>query len=139
MYQKEKNRTMLEIINNDFNQINLDIINSATSGKIKYQFHIQCKYQLDLNNMCHESKSLPFFNTIFSAEGRDLSLSKRIAIIKSNELILKIYTHKLLEKLNNTFPDSKITQIHKPCCDYIISWGNTKNISDYDKYQNDFY
>ena len=88
--------------------------------------------------MCHESLSPPFFHPIFSNEDKDLSLSKKIAIIKSNELILKIYTRKLLEKLNNTFPDSKITQIHKPCCNYIISWGSSyeAQLKDIDE---DFY
>jgi hypothetical protein len=117
MHQKEKNRIILEIINNDFNEISRNIINTAMKGAYEYKFNIRCMYKLLINGMCIEDLSQVHisFNRFNSN------------IITSNKIILKLYTHKLLERLNYTFPDSNITQIKKPCCNYIISWGSSND------------
>ena len=101
MHKIEKNKILLKMIGEDFIHISEQIYREAKTGKSECQFELRCEYHLLINGQCILS--------------RDNSNIQFIMPYKS-------YTQILLQKINQTFPDSNIIQINKPCCSYIISW-----------------
>ena len=107
VHKLEKNRIIAHMIIDDFNRIYNDIQNAAKLTKKECRFDLRCSYTLDAAGECKENSN----NDL-------LYIMDHIQF----EMPYKSYTHFLIKKINQTFPDTIITQIKKPCCAYIISW-----------------
>jgi len=103
----EKHKVAARMIIEDFNSIYQQIYNEAKSGKNECRIDLRCSYTLLINGECKEN-----INN---------ELLYRMDHIQF-DMPYKSYTNILLRKLNQTFPDSKIVQIKKPCCAYMMYW-----------------
>jgi hypothetical protein len=113
MHNVQKNKIIAHTIITDYNRIYQQIYQSAQIGNTECQFDLQCKHSIDRNGEC-------IINNYESFRGYS-NLFQSYSSIKF-DFPYKSYTYILLQKINKTFPDSKIIQIKKPCCSYIISW-----------------
>lgn len=115
MHNVEKNKIIAQTILADYNRIYQQIYQNAQIGKTECQFDLQCKHRIDLNGKCIMNNYELFsgYQNLFQSYS-----SNRIKF----DFPYKSYRYILLQKINKTFPDSKIIQIKKPCCTYIIYW-----------------
>ena len=104
MHGLEKNKIIDQLILEEFTRISQKIVDEAKIGKNESQFYLRCRYTYLINGECIVNSYDEFlYNNQF-------------------KIPHKYYRHILLQKLNQTFPDSNIVQLNKPCCLYIITW-----------------
>ena len=106
MYEIEKTNYILNLIDVDYKRIDFYMLEEAIQGNNEYKFNIYCRYKLKLDGNC-------------ILQNEELLLRNRKMTYK---MPFKFYTENLIKKLNETFPDSTITNINYPCCDYDISF-----------------
>lgn len=100
LYEVEQHKIKTQIILADFNHITELIYQEAKRGHLECDFDLPCAYKNLINGECiltgREENAFPFE--------------------------LTYYTRILLQKINQTFPDSQIVRLKAPCCTYRISW-----------------
>ena len=111
LYKEELDMLIDEALQNTFVSIYDKIIEQAINGATEYEFTIMCKkteYSCEYYNG-YKQWILTHPNNIVS---------------KSKSYITReTFTKTIIDELNFTFPDSKISKLHKNCCDYYqIEW-----------------
>ena len=107
LHQVEKNKIIAKTIIGDFNGIYQEIHNAAKQGKNETRIDLRCSYTLGINGECKPN--------------RNNDLLYQMDHVQS-EFPYKFYSYILLRKINQTFPDTRVTQIKKPCCAYLLAW-----------------
>jgi hypothetical protein len=107
VHKLEKNKIIAHMIIDDFNRIYQEINHAAKLGKTECRFELRCSYTLGIDFECREN--------------RHNELLYQMDHIQF-EMPYKSYSQILIKKINQTFPDSTLVQIKKPCCSYILTW-----------------
>lgn len=107
MHGLEKNKIIDQLILEEFTRISQNIVEEAKIGKNESQFNLRCQYRFILNGECVVNKDDEF---LVNNQNNQFKIPH------------KYYRHILLQKLNQTFPDSNIVQLNRLCCLYMISW-----------------
>lgn len=108
LHKLEKNKIIARRILGDFNRISQEIYQAATLGKNETRFELQvCSHTIGaMDGECRENRN--------NNNGIQYGIQF--------EMPSNAYKHILIKKIGQTFPDSKIVQIKKPCCLYMIYW-----------------
>jgi hypothetical protein len=102
------------IIDDRYNKIRNHVIDSAVKGKTNIDFTI----------MCIRNK----YNACINYDGyqewwRQYILRNGGKLIPKNNIQSEQIKMRIIEKIQNSFPDSNITKSYKNCCDtYNITW-----------------
>jgi hypothetical protein len=117
-----------DIIDGSYNNVRNGVIESASKGKTHGVFTIMCIRSSDPNgarkNYYGDDNSYSCENYDGYQEwwGRYISRNGG-EIIPKNNIQSKQIKMRIIEKIQNTFPDSNITKVYKNCCDtYNINW-----------------
>jgi hypothetical protein len=115
MYIQELDRLIEEELENTFVLIYNKIIDRATNGINEYKFRIMC----EKSNYIEDS-----YCEIYNGYKLWIQNHPKNIVSKSKSYITReVFTTTIIEMLNYTFPDSKISKLHKYCCDYYqIEW-----------------
>ena len=111
-----------EAIQNKFVSIYDKIMDRAINGINEYSFTIMC-----------EQNSDKYDKSIYSLEECDGAANgykrwiqnhpNNIVSITKSYVTREVFTTNIIDMLNYSFPDSKISKLHKNCCDYYqIEW-----------------
>lgn len=115
MYKQELDRLIDEALQGEFLTIYDKIIERATNGVNEYAFTIMCKQSNYIEDSLCENYN-----------GYKLWIQnnpKNIVLMSKSYVTREVFTTTIIEMLNYTFPDSKISKLHKYCCDYYqIEW-----------------
>jgi len=114
MHETEKFKLIVNTIRVQYTIIYNNIVSAAKEGKHEYQFEIMCSHRMIIGIGC---ALLPLQGNPFNFKRQSTDIVKMSLAISQ-----KIFTHHLLKKINATFPDSTLTRLNKPCCDYKIAW-----------------
>jgi len=116
MYKQELDRLIGEELENSFVLIYNKIIDRATNGINEYKFRIMCeKSNYIEDSLCENYNGYKLW---IQNHPKNI-LSKSTNSYATREA----FTTTIIEMLNYTFPDSKISKLHKNCCDYYqIEW-----------------
>ena len=102
------------IIDDRYNKIRNHVIDSAVKGKTNNDFTIMCirnKYNACINYDGYQE----WWRQYILRNGGEL--------IPNNNIQLEQIKMRIIEKIQNAFPDSNITKSSKNCCDtYNITW-----------------
>ena len=102
------------IIDDRYNKIRNGIIESAVKGKTNIDFPIMC-LRNQYNNCDNYDGYQEWWRHYILRNGGEL--------IPKNDIRLEQIKMRIIEKLQNAFPDSNITKGYKNCCDiYNIIW-----------------
>ena len=105
MYNESKNNYLQKISKEQYNIIYQNIIQLAEQNKNNYNFTI----------FCSEITNIPIEECIKQNNNGYRNMQY--------DITLEEIRHKIIKKLQKTFPDSIITKSYKNCCDYYrISW-----------------
>jgi hypothetical protein len=114
MYKQELDRLVHEALQNTFVSIYDKIMNQATNGINEYSFTIMC------DKSTYSLEDCDVYN------GYKQWVQNHPKSVVSNSvsyLTKEVFTTTIIDMLNHTFPDSKISKLHKNCCDYYqIEW-----------------
>ena len=115
MYKQELERLIGEALQNTFVSIYDKIIDRATNGVNKYSFTIMCEQSNYIDDSLCENYN-GYKRWIQNRPKNIISMSK-------SYITREVFTTTIIDMLNYTFPDSKISKLHKYCCDYYqIKW-----------------
>jgi hypothetical protein len=115
MYKQELDRLIEEELENTFVLIYNKIIDRATNGINEYKFRIMCeKSTYSEDSLCEN----------YNGYKRWIQNHPKNIVSKSKSYVTReVFTTTIIDMLNYTFPDSKISKLHKYCCDYYqIEW-----------------
>jgi hypothetical protein len=103
-----------DIIYDRYNKIRNDVIESAVKGKTNGSFTIMCIRSQDI--ICDNYDGYQeWWRHYISKNGGE--------IIPKNNIQSEQIKMRIIEKIQNAFPDSNITKGYKNCCDtYNINW-----------------
>lgn len=115
MYKQELDRLIEEALQGEFNTIYNKIIDLATNGVNEYEFTIMCE---------QSTYSEDSYCEIYNGYKRWIqNHPKNIISMSKSYVTREVFTTTIIDMLNYTFPDSKISKLHKNCCDYYqIEW-----------------
>ena len=115
MYIQELDRLIEEAIQEEFNTIYNKIIDQATNGVNEYAFTIMCE---------QSTYSEDSYCEIYNGYKRWIQNHPNNIVSKPKSYVTReVFTTTIIVLLNYTFPDSKISKLHKYCCDYYqIEW-----------------
>ena len=115
LYKQELDRLVDEALQGEFNTIYNKIIDLATNGVNEYAFTIMCE---------QSTYSEDSYCEIYNGYKRWIQNHPENIVSKSKSYVTReVFTTTIIEMLNYTFPDSKISKLHKYCCDYYqIEW-----------------
>ena len=115
MYKQELDRLIEEALHGEFLTIYDKIIERATNGVNEYEFTIMCEQSNYIDDSLCENYN-----------GYKLWIQnnpKNIVSMSKSYVTREVFTTTIIDMLNYTFPDSKISKLHKYCCDYYqIEW-----------------
>ena len=115
LYKQELDRLIEEALQGEFLTIYNKIVEQATNGVNEYAFTIMCEqtnYEDSYYCESHNGYKLWIQNH-----------PKNIVSKSKSHVTREVFTTTIIEMLNYTFPDSKISKLHKYCCDYYqIEW-----------------
>jgi hypothetical protein len=115
MYKQELDRLVDEALQNTFVSIYDKIIERATNGINEYKFTIMCEKSKYIEDKC---ESYNGYKQWIQEHPKNI-LSK----LTNSYVTREFFTTTLIDMLNYTFPDSKISKLNKNCCDYYqIEW-----------------
>jgi hypothetical protein len=120
MHETEKFKLIANTLRLQYALIYNNIVKAANEGKHEYQFDIMCRHQTIIGIGCVDFMNNPL--VLRNNGGMVNDPSDREIVKISFAISRKIFTQHLLRKLNATFPDSTLTRLNKPCCDYKIAW-----------------
>ena len=100
MYNESKNNHLQKIVNEQHDIIYTNIIKLAEQNNNNFYFTI----------FCSEQMHIPIEECIKQNNNGYRHMR--------NDITLEEIRHKVIKKLNKTFPDSIITKSYKNCCDY---------------------
>ena len=113
MYKQKVEQTIIETLQGKFLTIYNNILDLATNGVNEYGFTIMCEQTNYENNMFCEN---------YNGYKRWIQNHPKNIVSKSY-ITREDFTTTIIDMLNYTFPDSKISKLHKYCCDYYqIEW-----------------
>jgi len=102
------------IIDDRYNEIRNYVIESAVKGKTNIDFPIMC-LRNQYNNCDNYDGCQEWWRHYILRNGGEL--------IPKNDICLEQIKMRIIEKIQNSFPDSNITKGYKNCCDaYNITW-----------------
>ncbi len=103
-----------DIIDDRYNKIRNGVIESAGKGKTNNDFTIMCIRSQ--NTICENYDGYQeWWGRYISRNGGE--------IIPKNNIQSEQIKMRVIEKIQNAFPDSNITKVYKNCCDtYNINW-----------------
>lgn len=115
MYIQELDRLIEEAIQGEFITIYNKIIDQATNGVNEYAFTIMCE---------QSTYSEDSYCEIYNGYKRWIQNHPNNIVSKPKSYVTReVFTTTIIVMLNFTFPDSKISKLHKYCCDYYqIEW-----------------
>jgi len=115
LYKQELDRLVDEALQGEFNTIYNKIIDLATNGVNEYAFTIMCE---------QSTYSEDSYCEIYNGYKRWIQNHPENIVSKSKSYVTReVFTTTIIDMLNYTFPDSKISKLHKYCCDYYqIEW-----------------
>ena len=103
-----------DIIDERYNKIRNYVIESAEKGKTNIDFTIMC-IRNQYNNCDNYDGYQEWWRRYILRNGGEL--------IPKNDIRLEQIKMRIIEKIQNSFPDSNITMGYKNCCDaYNITW-----------------
>ena len=103
-----------DIIDERYNKIRNYVIESAEKGKTNIDFTIMC-IRNQYNNCDNYDGYQEWWRRYILRNGGEL--------IPKNDIRLEQIKMRIIEKIQNSFPDSNITKGYKNCCDaYNITW-----------------
>ena len=115
MYKQELDRLIDEALQGEFLTIYDKIIERATNGVNEYEFTIMCEQSNYIDDSLCENYN-GYKRWIQNRPKNIISMSK-------SYITREVFTTTIIDMLNYTFPDSKISKLHKNCCDYYqIEW-----------------
>jgi hypothetical protein len=114
MYKQELDRLVDEALQNTFVSIYNKIIERATNGVNEYSFTIMCEASKYSEDKCES----------YNGYKQWIQEHPKNILSKLNSYVTReVFTTTIIDMLNYTFPDSKISKLHKKCCDYYqIEW-----------------
>jgi len=103
-----------DIIDGSYNNVRNGVIESASKGKTHGVFTIMCISSQ--NTICENYDGYQeWWGHYISRNGGE--------IIPKNNIQSEQIKMRVIEKIQNAFPDSNITKVYKNCCDtYNINW-----------------
>ena len=103
-----------DIIDDRYNKIRNGVIESAGKGKTNNDFTIMCIRRQ--HTICDNYDGYQeWWRQYISRNGGE--------IIPKNNIQSEQIKMRIIEKIQNAFPDSNITKVYKNCCDtYNINW-----------------
>ena len=102
------------IVDDRYNKIRNYVIESAEKGKTNIDFTIMC-IRNQYNNCDNYDGYQEWWRLYILRNGGEL--------IPKNDIRLEQIKMRIIEKIQNSFPDSNITKGYKNCCDaYNITW-----------------
>jgi hypothetical protein len=115
LYKQELDRLVDEEVQNTFVLIYNKIIEQATNGVNEYAFTIMC----EKSNYIEDSYCENYNGYKLWIQNHP----KNIVSKSKSYITREVFTTTIIDMLNYTFPDSKISKLHKYCCDYYqIEW-----------------
>ena len=114
LYGHELDRLLDNALKTTFDSIYNKIIDRATNGVNEYRFDIMCIKSINNEEDCD----------VYNGYKQWIqNHPKNIVSISKSYVTREVFTTKIIDMLNYTFPDSKISKLHKNCCDYYqIEW-----------------
>ena len=114
MYIQELDRLVDEALENTFVSIYNKIIDRAINGVNEYRFNIMCIKSTYNEEDCD----------VYNGYKQWIqNHPKNIVSMSKSYVTREVFTTTIIDMLNYTFPDSKISKLHKNCCDYYqIEW-----------------
>lgn len=114
LYGHELDRLVDDALKNTFDSVYNKIIDRATNGVNEYRFDIMCIKSINNEEDCD----------VYNGYKQWIqNHPKNIVSISKSYITREVFTTKIIDMLNYTFPDSKISKLHKNCCDYYqIEW-----------------
>ena len=114
----DKNMYIYKMSKEQYDIKSMKIIELAIQGKTDYNFTIMCSETINIPiEVCIKYDGYKNWIIKYSKEYQ-------------NDIQPEEIRHKVIKKLQKTFPDSKITKSYKNCCDfYKISWAERQSIS----------
>ena len=121
MHKQVFDELLDEALQNKFVSIYDKIMERAINGINEYSFTIMC-----------EQASDKYDKSIYSLEDCDVyngykrwiqNHPNNIVSMSKSYVTREVFTTNIIDMLNYSFPDSKISKLHKNCCDYYqIEW-----------------
>ena len=111
-----------EAIQNKFVSIYDKIMKRAIDGINEYSFTIMCEQVSDKYDK--SIYSLEECDGVYNGYKRWIqNHPNNIVSITKSYVTREVFTINIIDMLNYSFPDSKISKLHKNCCDYYqIEW-----------------
>ena len=111
-----------EAIQNNFVSIYDKIMERAIDGINEYSFTIMCEQVSDKYDK--SIYSLEECDGVYNGYKRWIqNHPNNIVSITKSYVTREVFTTNIIDMLNYSFPDSKISKLHKNCCDYYqIEW-----------------
>jgi hypothetical protein len=111
-----------EAIQNKFVSIYDKIMERAIDGINEYSFTIMCEQVSDKYDK--SIYSLEECDGVYNGYKRWIqNHPNNIVSITKSYVTREVFTTNIIDMLNYSFPDSKISKLHKNCCDYYqIEW-----------------
>ena len=111
-----------EAIQNKFVSIYDKIMERAIDGINEYSFTIMCEQNSDKYDK--SIYSLEECDGVYNGYKRWIqNHPNNIVSITKSYVTREVFTTNIIDMLNYSFPDSKISKLHKNCCDYYqIEW-----------------
>ena len=111
-----------EAIQNKFVSIYDKIMERAINGINEYSFTIMCEQVSDKYDK--SIYSLEECDGVYNGYKRWIqNHPNNIVSITKSYVTREVFTTNIIDMLNYSFPDSKISKLHKNCCDYYqIEW-----------------
>jgi len=110
MYKEHLDGLIEDSIVNTYETLYNKIIERAKNGKSKYHFTIMCS-ELGSGSNCKFRNGHQVWNQ---------NNPNNIISMSNSYITIEQYTIIIIDMLNDTFPDSHITNKYKNCCDYNI-------------------
>ena len=113
-----------EAIQNKFVSIYDKIMERAIDGINEYSFTIMCEQSSDMYDKYKSIYSLEECDRVHNGYKRWIqNHPNNIVSMTKSYVTREVFTTNIIDMLNYSFPDSKISKLHKNCCDYYqIEW-----------------
>lgn len=122
MYKQVFDMLVEEALQNKFVSIYDKIMERAIDGINEYSFTIMCEQVSDKYDK--SIYSLEECDGVYNGYKRWIqNHPNNIVSITKSYVTREVFTTNIIDMLNYSFPDSKISKLHKNCCDYYqIEW-----------------
>ena len=113
-----------EAIQNKFVSIYDKIMERAIDGINEYSFTIMCEQSSDMYDKYKSIYSLEECDRVYNGYKRWIqNHPNNIVSMTKSYVTREVFATNIIDMLNYSFPDSKISKLHKNCCDYYqIEW-----------------